>query len=116
MTAATGKGSPVSRKLVRVCGVDELDVDSHMQVLVPDLGALAVYHVDGRFYVTADACTHMQASLGEEGALEGHVIQCSWHNGKFDVRTGEVLGPPCPAPLKTYRVQVEGGSVFVEAD
>ncbi len=116
MTEVTEEGSVVSPKLVRVCGVDEIDSDSHMQVRVPDLGALAVYHVDGRFYVTADSCTHMQASLGEEGALEGHVIQCSWHNGKFDIRTGAVLGPPCPAPLKTYRVCVEGESVFVEAD
>jgi nitrite reductase/ring-hydroxylating ferredoxin subunit len=116
VTEVTEEESVVSPKLVRVCGVDEIDSDSHMQVRVPDLGALAVYHVDGRFYVTADSCTHMQASLGEEGALEGHVIQCSWHNGKFDIRTGAVLGPPCPAPLKTYRVCVEGESIFVEAD
>ena len=57
----------MSPKLVRVCGVDELDSDSHMQVRVPDLGALAVYHVDGRFYVTADSCTHMQASARRGG-------------------------------------------------
>lgn len=106
----------VSAGLIRVCGLDELDPDSHMQVRVPELGAVAVYNVDGHFYVTADSCTHMQASLGEEGTLEGHVIQCSWHNGKFDVRTGAVLGPPCPVPLRTYRVHIHDRSVFVEAD
>jgi p-cumate 2,3-dioxygenase ferredoxin component len=106
----------MSPKLIRICEVAALDPGSHMQVQVPGLGAVAVYHVAGRFYVTADACTHMKGSLGEEGVLEDHVIQCTWHNGKFDIRTGEVLGPPCPAPLKTYRVQVQGGAVFVEAN
>jgi nitrite reductase/ring-hydroxylating ferredoxin subunit len=41
------------------------------------------------------------------------VIQCTWHNGKFDIRTGEVLGPPCPAPLRTYDVVMRDGDVFV---
>lgn len=101
--------------MIRVCGTSDVAEETHRQVHVPGMGALTVYHVSGRFYVTADSCTHMQASLGEEGALEGHVIQCTWHNGKFDIRTGAVLGPPCPAPLKTYAVQVVDGSVFIEA-
>ncbi len=101
--------------MIRVCAVSDVDPDSHCQVRVPGLGAVAVYHVDGEFYVTADSCTHLQASLGEEGSLEGHVIQCTWHNGKFDIRTGEVLGPPCTAALKTYPVRIVDGAVFIEA-
>jgi p-cumate 2,3-dioxygenase ferredoxin subunit len=38
----------------------------------------------------------MQASLGDEGALDGYVIQCTWHDGKYDIRTGKVLAPPVP--------------------
>jgi nitrite reductase/ring-hydroxylating ferredoxin subunit len=99
--------------MIRVCGIDEVRPESHMQVRVPGIGALAVYHVEGQFYVTADSCTHLQASLGEEGSLEGHIIQCTWHNGKFDIRTGVVLAPPCPAALKTYPVTIRDGSVFI---
>ena len=61
----------MSEREVRVCGIAELDPESHMQVMVPGVGALAVFHVDGRFYVTDDSCTHMQASLGEEGRSRG---------------------------------------------
>jgi nitrite reductase/ring-hydroxylating ferredoxin subunit len=100
---------------VRVCAVDEVEPESQMRFDVSELGALAVYHVAGQFFVTADSCTHMKASLGEEGVLEGHVIQCTWHNGKFDIRTGAVLGPPCPVPLKTYLVAVRDGAVYVSA-
>ena len=98
---------------VRLCRTSELDPGSHMQVRVEGIGVFAVYHVDDQFFVTDDSCTHMQASLGEEGALEGHVIQCTWHNGRYDIRTGEVLGPPCPAPLRTYAVTLRDGDVYV---
>jgi nitrite reductase/ring-hydroxylating ferredoxin subunit len=104
----------VGTKIIKVCDASDVEPDSHTQVRVEGLGPLAVYHVDGEFYVTDDTCTHMHASLGEEGSLEGHVIQCTWHNGKFDIRTGAVLGPPCVAPLKTYPVILRDGTVFIE--
>src|ERR1700740_1402999 len=100
-------------KIIKVCDASDIEPESHAQVQVEGLGALAVYHVDGEFYVTDDTCTHMQASLGEEGSLEGHVIQCTWHNGKFDIRTGEVLGPPCSAALRTHAGAIRDESVYV---
>jgi nitrite reductase/ring-hydroxylating ferredoxin subunit len=99
--------------MIRVCAIVDVEPESHRQVHVAGLGPLTVYHVGGQFYITADSCTHMQASLGEEGVLDGYVIQCTWHDGKFDIRTGEVLGPPCPRPLKTYVVALIDGDVYV---
>lgn len=101
----------MSRK-IPVCIATEIAPGSHRQVDVPDLGAVAVYHVGDQYFITEDSCTHMQASLGEEGTLEGCVIECSWHGGRFDIRTGEVLAPPCPAPLKTYPVALEDGMLY----
>ena len=106
----------MSAELLRVCGVEEVAPGGQLQVRVPEVGTLAVWHVDDQFYVTADACTHMGASLAEEGVLEGHTVQCTWHNGKLDVRTGEVLGPPCPTALQTYAVQVVNGAVFIATE
>ena len=99
---------------IRVCGTGDLEPGTHMQVRVPGVGALAVYHVEGKFYVTADSCTHMQASLGEEGSLQGHVIQCTWHDGKFDIRTGAPCALPCTEALRTFPVTIEGSDVFIE--
>ena len=75
---------------------------------------LAVYNVKGEFYVSEDHCTHGPGSLSE-GWLEGHEIECDFHQGRFDVRTGEVTGPPCMVPVKTYDVVVEGDRVMIEA-
>jgi naphthalene 1,2-dioxygenase ferredoxin component len=74
--------------------------------------SLAVYEVGGTCFVTSDLCTHAQASLSE-GYLEGFLIECPLHQGLFDVRTGEVKGPPCTEPLRTFAVRREGEDLLV---
>ena len=76
---------------------------------------LAVFNVAGEFYVTDDQCTHGPGSLSE-GYLEGDVIECNFHNGQFNVRTGEVVSPPCMVPIKTYKTSVENGRVWIEVE
>ena len=77
--------------------------------------ALAVFNVDGEFYVTDDACTHGPGSLSE-GYIEGDVVECNFHNGQFNIKTGEVVSPPCMIPVKTYPTVVENGRVLIDRD
>jgi nitrite reductase/ring-hydroxylating ferredoxin subunit len=74
---------------------------------------VCAYLVDGQVYVTDNACTHGDASLGDEGELDGFTIVCLYHDGAFDIRTGEVLNPPCNRPLRTYPVTVRDGQVWI---
>jgi nitrite reductase/ring-hydroxylating ferredoxin subunit len=74
---------------------------------------LAVFNLNGAFYVTDDLCTHGPGSLSE-GPICGDVVECDFHNGSFNIKTGEVVEPPCIIPLKTYKVVVEGDTVFIE--
>jgi nitrite reductase/ring-hydroxylating ferredoxin subunit len=76
---------------------------------------LAVFNVDGAFYVTDDACTHGPGSLSE-GYIDGDVVECNFHNGQFDIKTGEVVSPPCMIPVKTYPAVVENGRVLIETE
>ena len=75
---------------------------------------LAVFNLDGEFFVTDDACTHGPGSLSE-GCIEGDVVECDFHNGAFNIRTGDVVTPPCMIPIKTYRTVVDDdGFVSIE--
>ena len=74
---------------------------------------LAVFNVDGEFYVTDDQCTHGPGSLSE-GYIDGDVVECNFHQGQFNVRTGEAVLAPCMVPVKTYRVVLEDGKVLIE--
>jgi biphenyl 2,3-dioxygenase ferredoxin subunit len=97
---------------ILMCKTDDVAVGSALKVEKDDL-ILAVFNLNGEFYVTDDACTHGPGSLSE-GFIEGDVVECDFHNGAFNIRTGEVVAPPCMIPLKTYRTIVEDGKVFIE--
>ena len=57
-------------------------------------------------------CPHYQMPLSD-GLLCGKVLQCSWHQSRFDLSTGAVLDPPALSPLATYPVRVADGWVYV---
>jgi len=98
--------------MLRLCAIDHVLEGCVLKVETGER-AYAVYNVNGAYYVTEDACTHGPGSLGE-GELYGEIIECNFHGGQFNVRTGAVAGPPCMEPVKTYPVRVEDGAVFIE--
>jgi naphthalene 1,2-dioxygenase system ferredoxin subunit len=66
---------------------------------------IALYDIGGEVYATDSLCTHAFAQL-TDGTLEGGIIECPLHGGRFEVRTGKGLGPPIPCDLQTYPVRV----------
>jgi nitrite reductase/ring-hydroxylating ferredoxin subunit len=99
---------------IELCGADEVGPGNALKVETGDL-SLAVFNVDGEFYVTDDLCTHGPGSLSE-GYIEDDVVECNFHNGQFNIKTGEVVSPPCMVPVKTYKTVVENGRVFIETE
>ena len=100
--------------IVRICAQADIAPETVKAFEVGDL-RLAVYKIEGNFYVTDDECTHASASLAD-GILDGDVVECTLHFGAFNVKTGAVEAPPCSIPLRTYKVVLEGDDVFVDLD
>jgi nitrite reductase/ring-hydroxylating ferredoxin subunit len=99
-------------KRIELCSTDAVAPGTALKVEIDDL-ALAVFNVGGQFYVTDDLCTHGPGSLSE-GYIEDDVVECNFHNGQFNIRTGEVVSPPCMVPIKTYPTMVVDGKVEIE--
>jgi len=97
---------------VELCSADEVSEGAALKVEAAGQ-VLAVFNVDGEFYATDDLCTHGPGSLSE-GYIEGDVVECNFHNGQFNIRTGEVVAPPCMIPIKTYPTRVEDGKVVID--
>jgi len=70
-------------------------------------------NADGDLLALAGECTHAGGPL-DEGFLEHGEIECPWHQGRFNVRSGEVTGPPPLEPLPRYKVWVRGEDVIVD--
>ena len=103
---------PPAAKHLDLCATSDVAPGAALKVEVEDL-ALAVFNLDGKFFVTDDLCTHGPGSLSE-GYIDGDIVECNFHNGQFDIRTGEVVAPPCMVPIKTYPVTVLDGRVTIE--
>ncbi len=77
--------------------------------------AVALFNVDGSYYAVSDRCSHGRASLSEGKVVDRNdcVLQCPWHGGRFDLKTGRPLAGPPVVPIATYRVKVNGDSILV---
>ncbi|HUO65184.1 MAG TPA: Rieske 2Fe-2S domain-containing protein, partial [Terriglobales bacterium] len=71
---------------VRVAGVADVPAGEG-RVVDAEGKALALFNVDGAFYVLDNACSHRGGPLGE-GELEGTMVVCPWHAWRWDVKTG----------------------------
>jgi nitrite reductase/ring-hydroxylating ferredoxin subunit len=98
---------------IRLCQARDVESGATLKVEAAGL-CLAIFNVAGEFFVTDDACTHGPGSLSE-GYLSDDVVECNFHGGQFNVRTGEVVSPPCMIPVKTYKVTVEDGNILIDA-
>ena len=74
---------------------------------------IALFNIGGTYYAIDDTCTHRGGPLSE-GEVEGTTVTCPWHGASYDVTTGKVLGPPAPAGVARYNVQVDGSDIKVE--
>ena len=96
-----------------LCKVTDVASGSVKRVEVDGLPPLAVFNLDGRYYVTDDTCTHGKASLAE-GYVEGTAIECPWHGGRFDIASGRPTCLPAVEPITTYAATVVGDDVCIK--
>ncbi len=74
---------------------------------------IALANRDGEFYAIDNFCTHAGGPLAHNHLSPDCTLECPWHNSVFDVRTGDAISGPARKPVKTYPVQVQGGTVYV---
>ncbi len=93
---------------------DEFEDEDIAQIKVGPL-AIAVYRAKGNFYATQDLCTHERAYLSD-GILIDCIVECPFHQGRFDVRTGKAMSAPAFVPLKTYPLKIVDRKIYVKVD
>jgi RimJ/RimL family protein N-acetyltransferase/nitrite reductase/ring-hydroxylating ferredoxin subunit len=76
---------------------DELTPGTMRRLTLAELDLLVAWTPDG-IVVTADRCPHMSAPLSI-GVLNGCVVACPLHEGRFDLCTGETVQMPTTGGL-----------------
>lgn len=85
--------------------------------------------VGNDFYAADNRCPHMGGNLSM-GKLDGTIVTCPLHHSQFDLIDGHFVRWTdwsgvklslakvlrSPRSVKTHRVKVDGGKVFIEID
>ena len=93
---------------------DKKSIEAANSIMVEAGGQkIALFKIGGNYYAIGDTCTHRGGPLSE-GDLEGNIITCPWHGAKFDVTSGNVVGPPARNNVPCYKVIVESEDIKIE--
>jgi naphthalene 1,2-dioxygenase system ferredoxin subunit len=73
---------------------------------------IALFRFGSDVFATSNVCTHAYAML-TDGTLDGEVVECPLHGGRFDARTGKGQGIPIMCDLETFQVRIVDGTIEV---
>jgi nitrite reductase/ring-hydroxylating ferredoxin subunit len=91
----------------------KLEEDALTEAFPKGIGIILV-KTGGRVYALRNRCAHMACPLAG-GALDGFTVECSCHDWRFDVRTGEFLDAP-EVKVPTFETRTKDGQVLVKLE
>jgi len=97
-----------------VCAAEDVEPAIPRLVLVGDR-EVALFRLPDGFYALDDKCTHGAASLSD-GQIVGDQVECPFHAGRFDIRTGAACALPCTEAVASFPCKVESGQVLVSSE
>ena len=82
--------------------------------VAPEGQDIAVFKIeDGSVFAINNLCSHGNAKLCD-GFVEGHQVECPFHQALFDLRDGSVSCGPATEPVKSWPVKIEHGRVLLD--
>lgn len=89
------------------------DIPSGEQKVVTLNGnEILLCHTADGIYAVRNLCSHAYEKL-HCGRMRNGWIACPVHGARFDLATGEVVGPPAVLPIDVFEVRIEGDIIEV---
>ncbi|MDQ6954719.1 MAG: non-heme iron oxygenase ferredoxin subunit [Mariprofundaceae bacterium] len=82
------------------------------RVVETDVGAIAVFNLDGDYYAIEDKCSHDGGELAS-GTCDGDEIICPRHGARFCIRNGQSLTPPAYEDIEVFPVRISNAMIQV---
>src|SRR5215469_9942763 len=111
-TGFKARGIPTAYGWINVCDVYAIEKEDVIRFDY-DGQTFAIYRTIGdHFYAIDGICTHGNSHLAD-GFVTGRLIECSKHNGRFDITSGAPVRMPACRALGTYPVKTEQQRVYI---
>jgi nitrite reductase/ring-hydroxylating ferredoxin subunit len=96
---------------MNVAHVDDVP-PGKMKTVNVDGQPIVLANVQGTLYAFSGVCSHADGPLGR-GKLLGDVVECPFHGGQFEVRSGKAVMAPAADDVPTFEVRIEGDGIWV---
>jgi 3-phenylpropionate/trans-cinnamate dioxygenase ferredoxin subunit len=75
---------------------------------------ILIYKVNNKIFATDRICTHAYADLSTGFVNEDETtVTCPLHMSRFNLETGMPENLPAEVPLKTYKIEIREGWVYI---
>ncbi len=101
--------------MIKVCAAEDIEPGTAISADIDGVQVAVVRTTHGEVFAIHDECSHASVPLSE-GEIEGCTLECWLHGSRFDLRTGQPIGPPATAPVPVYPVEIRDGFVFVSLE
>jgi naphthalene 1,2-dioxygenase ferredoxin component len=81
--------------------------------VTPEGKDIALFKLEDGVYAIDNLCSHGHAKLCD-GFMDGHRVECPFHQALFDVRDGSVHCGPATEPMKSWPVKIAAGRVYLD--
>jgi 3-phenylpropionate/trans-cinnamate dioxygenase ferredoxin component len=89
----------------------DLPAEGKLALRAAGVALLLVRH-DGGLFALENRCSHVDEPL-DCGRIRHGWIACPAHGARFDLETGEAIGPPASMPVRTFAVRETDGRIEV---
>lgn len=98
---------------IKFCKIEELPPGKSIEKRII-ARKIALFNDDGTIYAMEAECKHMRAPLNL-GKVENGIITCSWHQWKYELKSGKCLTKE-NMDLKKFEVELADGYIYVLFD
>jgi naphthalene 1,2-dioxygenase system ferredoxin subunit len=81
--------------------------------VTPDGRDIALFKLEDGVWAIDNLCSHGNARLCD-GYVDGHLVECPFHQAMFDLHDGSVTCGPATEPVRSWPVKIEGGRVLLD--
>ena len=110
-----GKKEEVQNGEIKVCTSSDMPLGEVIRFDF-DRKTFAVYRTEeDKLYATDGICTHGNTHLAE-GIIIGEQIECSKHNGRFNLKDGMPKRAPVCVAIKTFEAFRKNGNIYMKLE
>jgi 3-phenylpropionate/trans-cinnamate dioxygenase ferredoxin component len=101
---------------VVVANLDDLEVGDIMLVSELREPICLIRLDDDDVRAIHNTCTHQQQPLHEGSLQDDDTLVCTAHASRYDLTTGEAVGPFACGPIPVFACKIEDDAILVDID